>query len=363
LKITGFEFAPCEMPLADGAWTFALATVTSARGWVLRISADGVTGYGYAPAVPHMGSTFEGLPIELARFKPLVLGCDAYDLEVILARLNGSLAGAQQAKAAVDCALHDLAARKHGIPLHKQLGGRVRTTIPVLRILAIQSPEAMANKAKELFEAGYRYFKIKVHGEIAKDVARVKAIRERLGDAAHLTIDANQSYRPKEAITAINCMSDYDLDLVEQPVARYDLEGLKLVSRSVKPPVEADESAGTLDEIATIVRQQAADAVSLKIPKLGGLRNAVAAARLCELGGVRYRIGAHVGTRLLNAHALQLATALPDVDYACEIGEFARMLDDPFSGIEVQNGSVETTDIPGCGVNIDAKAKELAWRG
>src|SRR3954465_290440 len=101
-------------------------------------------------------------------------------------------------------------------------------------------------------------------------------------------------------------MAEYGLDLVEQPVPRNDLKGLELVTRSVPVVVEADEGAGTLDEIMVLASNRIVDAVSLKIPKLGGIRNAIAAARICEAAGVRYRLGAHVGTRLLAAHALHL---------------------------------------------------------
>ena len=350
MKIDGFDAYPIEMPLHDKDWTFALATVSAARGWCVRVCAGEVAGFGYAPAVPHMGSTFEGLPIEIARFRPLVVGHDAFDIEALLKRLDRSLQGAHQAKAAIDCAVHDLIARSMARPLFQILGGRMRDSIPVLRILAIKTPEEMAAKAAELFGEGYRYFKIKVHGDIEDDVARVRAIRQKLGPQAHLTIDANQSYRPKDAIHAIGRMAEFGLDLVEQPVARNDVDGLKLVTRSTPVTIEADEGAGTLEEITRLVGDRVIDAVSLKVPKLGGLRNALAAARICESGGVRCRIGAHVGTRLLNAHALHLACALPELDYACELGEFARMDGDPFEGIEVVNGSVAVSDAPGAGV-------------
>jgi L-alanine-DL-glutamate epimerase-like enolase superfamily enzyme len=342
---------PCEMPLEDKDWKFALASVSSARGFVVAIRADRWhIGYGYAPAIPHMGSTFDMLPRELERFKPIVVGKDPFAVEAILQELDASLVGAYQAKGAIDCALHDLKARVLGVPLYSLLGGKVRDKVPVLRILALKTPEETAGIAAKLFDQGYRYFKIKVHGDVAEDVARVKAIRARLGGEAHLTIDANQSYSAKTAIHAINRMAEYGLDLVEQPVPRHDLKGLELVTRSVPVVVEADEGAGTVDEIMTLVSNRIVDAVSLKVPKLGGLRNAVAAARICEAGGVRYRLGAHVGTRLLNAHALSLAVALPGVDYACELGEYMRMHDDPFTGIEVVEGCVTVPDCPGCGV-------------
>lgn len=361
MRIETLELLPCEMPLEDKNWRFALGASSVSRGWIVRLlSDDGVIGHGYASASPHMGSSFEGLPRELERFKPLILGQEAFAIEALLGAMDRSLSGASQAKAAIDCALHDLNARALGVPLYNLLGGKVRDAVPILRIVPIKTPDEMAAVAGKLLDQGYRYFKIKVHGEVELDVARVKAVRERVGIEAHLTIDANQSYTPKDAIFAINRMAPYGIDLVEQPVSRHDLKGLELVTRSVPVTVEADEGAGTLQEIMTLVGNRIVDAVSLKIPKLGGIRNALAAARICEAGGVRCRLGAHVGSRLLNAFAIHLAAALPQVDYACELGEFSRMYDDPFAGIEVVEGVLAVPDKPGSGVEPVAARKSAA---
>jgi L-alanine-DL-glutamate epimerase-like enolase superfamily enzyme len=357
--VISFEFEPCVMPLEDKNWRFALGTASASRGYIVRLrSEDGHVGYGYSNSSPHMGSTFESLPKELERFKPIVLGKDAFAIESILKELDRSLTGASQAKAGIDCALHDLCARSLGVPLHDFIGGKVRDRVPVLRIVAIKTPGEMAANAERLVGQGYRYLKIKVHGDVDEDVARVKTIRERAGNDIHLTIDANQSYTPKDAIAAINRMAEHRLDLVEQPVSRHDLEGLALVTRSVPVVVEADEGAGTVDEIMRLVENRIVDAVSLKIQKLGGLRNALAAARICEAGKIKYRLGAHVGTRLGNAHAIHLAAALAGVDYACELGEFSRMHGDPFSGLEVVDGALAVPQGIGCGVEPVAGAPE-----
>jgi L-alanine-DL-glutamate epimerase-like enolase superfamily enzyme len=341
----------CVMPKEDPKWAFALAANPLSEGWILGLrTEDGTTGYGYASSTPHMGATYEGLKTSLETFKPLLEKRDPFDLEPILMALDRKVRGSFQPKAAVDCALHDLQSKLLGIPLNKLLGGTVREQVPILRILALKKPNEMAANALKLVKQGYEYLKIKVHGDVEEDVACVKAIRKAVGPSVHLTIDANQSYTPKDAITAINAMAQYKLDLVEQPVSRHDLKGLELVTRSVPVVVEADEAAGTIDEIMTLVSNRIVDAVSLKIPKLGGLRNALAAARICEAGQVKYRLGAHVGTRLLNAHAIHLAAALRGVDYACEVGEFARMYGDPFGGIEVVDGMLAVPDRPGCGV-------------
>ncbi len=351
--IRDIELTQSVMPKEDPTWAFALAATSTVEGIVLKIVTEGGKfGYGYASSVPHMGSAMTTLQAELDLFRPVLVGKNAWDVEAILGALDRALRGAQQAKAAIDCALYDLQANALGVPLNQLFGGVVRSEVPILRILAIKTPAEMAAQARKLYDRQYRYFKIKVHGEVDEDVARVKAIRQELGPEAHLTIDANQSYNVKDAVTAINRMAEFGLDLAEQPVHVDDREGLALVTKMVPVTVEADEAAGSLKEVYDLVSRRIVDAVSLKIPKLGGLRNTIAAARICEAGGVRYRFGAAVGSRLMSAHAMHLACALPGVDYACELGEFDRLLDDPFEGIEIDNGFLKLPQGPGSGVRL-----------
>ncbi len=350
--IEDVAFEACTLRKEDPNWQFALGASPVTEGQVLKLTTnDGGTGYGYASATAHMGSTKETLAAELAHFRDILLGRPSTSLETILRDLDRSLRGAPQAKAAIDCALHDLNARRFDVPLVDLLGGPVRTSVPMLRIIPIKSPEEMATASQKVVDKGYKYLKIKVHGDVADDVARIKAIRRQVGDDINLTVDANQSYTPKDAIAAINRMAEYKIDLVEQPVKVGDNRGLKLVTDSVPVTVEADEAAGSLREIYDLVTGEMVDAVSLKIPKLGGIRNTIAAARICEAGGVKYRLGAAVGSRLLASFGLHLACALPGVDYACELAEFDRLLDDPFEGLTVSEGTMSLPTGAGTGVH------------
>jgi len=358
--VARIECEPCVMRKEDPKWRFALGASPVTEGVVVTLTADtGVQGFGYGSATPHMGATRESLMAALTRFVPLVTGRDSFAVEEILQALDRDLAGHHQAKAAIDCALHDLNARILGIPLHGLFGGKVRDSVSILRILAIKTPAEMAAQAQKLVDAGYRYLKIKVHGEVKGDVARVRAVRRQVGDDVHLTIDANQSYSVKDAIAALTRMAEFDIDLAEQPVAAGDFVGLKRVTDSVPVTVEADEAAASLADVMQLVSNRIVDAVSLKIPKLGGLRNTLAAARICEAGHVRYRMGAAVGSRLLSAQAMHLAAALPHIDYACELGEFDRLLDDPFEGIEIENGRLHLPQGPGSGVLPRANTRQL----
>src|SRR4029453_10584736 len=179
---------------------------------------------------------------------------------------------------------------------------------------------------------------------------RVHAIRTELGPVANLTIDANQSYSPKAAIRALNLMAQYKIDLAEQPVKVADLAGLKAVTEAVPITIEADEAAYSLDQVMILVRERIVDAISLKITKLGGLRKTYAAAQICDAGGVRYRLGAHVGPMLLAAHAMQLAAALPGIWYASELTEFDGLAEDHWEGLNLRDGVLYLSDAAGCGV-------------
>lgn len=351
MKIAEIRIEPCTMPKADPNWKFALAASPVSEGWIFCITTeDGTTGYGYGSAMAHYGAPVDAVKSALGNFADILKGRDSTRINEILWDLDRHVVGNNQPKAAVDGALHDLLARRLKIPLCQLFGGSTRDHFPSLRILAIKSPEDMAASALSLFETGVRYFKIKVHGDVEDDIARVAAIRKALGPEANLTIDANQSYTPKAAIRAINGMAEHRIDLVEQPVARDDLQGLKLVTESVPVVVEADEAADSLDDVMTLASGRYVDAVSLKIAKLGGLRNTLAAARICEAAHIRYRLGAHVGPRLIAAQATHMAAALPGIWYANELSEFARLLDDPFEGMEEVDGTVKLPSGPGSGV-------------
>lgn len=361
MEIIAFDIEPVILKKEDPEWKFALGANPNTEGVILRIATADAAGFGYASATAHMGSIQSTLMAELTHFRPLVIGSRADEIGAIMQRLDARLRGAPQAKAAVDCALHDLLARSLDVGIVSLLGGKVRTEVPILRILAIKTPEQMAAQARRLVDQGYRYLKIKVHGDVEDDVARVAAIRAEVGPDVHLTIDANQSYSPKDAVRAILRMVDHGIELVEQPVPAGDVEGLSLVTRMVPIIVEADEAAGSLSEIYELAKHRRVDAVSLKIPKLGGIRNTLSAAALCEQAGIRYRMGAAVGSRLLSSFAVHLACALPGADYACELGEFERLLGDPFTGLSVEAGMLRLPSGPGSGVRrIDTARAETA---
>jgi L-Ala-D/L-Glu epimerase len=357
MKITDVRIHESLLPKQDKDWKFALAASGMSEGWVVGIHDDeGRIGYGYASTMAHYGASHHGVKGALDRLAKNVVGRDPRQIATIMEELDHVMIGNNQAKSGIDCALHDLQARRLGVPVCELFGGPSTREFATLRILPIKSPADMAKNARMLANKGVRHFKIKIHGEVEEDVARVKAVRAEVGPDLRLTVDANQSYRVKDAIRALTKMVDYNIDLAEQPVPANDLIGLKEVTRAVPITVEADEAAYSLDQVMILVRERIVDAISLKISKLGGLRKTFAAAQICEAGGVRYRMGAHSGPMLLAAHGMQLAAALPNIWYASELTEFDGLAEDHWEGLRLDNGVLHLSDAPGCGVTPKANA-------
>jgi L-alanine-DL-glutamate epimerase-like enolase superfamily enzyme len=354
-KIARFAVFPVELPDEDPEWKFAGRAYPVWEACVIGLAAeDGTVGYGYAASFTHLGATNAGVQAALEKLLPLTIGREAFELEATLGVVDRAIKDNRPAKSGIDCALHDLIANLREAPLHELFGGKVRTAIPICRMLALKAPEKMADKARGLVDEGFRCLKLKVGGDIAEDVARIRAVRRAVGDGIRLVADPNMSYRAKDAIAFVGRIGEFGIDMVEQPVRESDLEGLGMVTRAVPIGVEADESAFSPESTLALAAGRTVDAVSMKVTKMGGLRQVHAVARICEAAHLGCRMGATVGSRLLTAHAVHLAAALPNLTYPSELAEFLHVTNDPFEGLVVKDGEVLVPEGPGAGVRLRA---------
>ena len=244
------------MPLEDKNWKFALGTASTSRGWIVRLTSDsGHVGYGYANSSPHMGSTFESLPQELERFKPHRRSARTRSRSRRSCRRSTARSPAAARPRPASTARCTTSARARSACRSTICSAaRCATACRCCASCAIKTPAEMAANAGKLLEQGYRYFKIKVHGEVDEDVARVKAIRERVGAGrpSHhrrqpvlFAEGRDHRHQPHGASIGSTWSSSR--------CRAHDLKGLELVTRSVPVTVEADEGAGTIDEIMTLV--------------------------------------------------------------------------------------------------------------
>ena len=359
MKIQSFQTFPVTLPDEDPEWKFAGQAYPKNDAVVVALKAeDGTVGYGYAAAFPHLGATQMGVQGALNRLLPLIVGKPALDLEAHIRTVDRAIRDNHPAKSGIDCALHDLAANLLKVPVYQLFGGKVRSEIPLSRMLALKKPEQMAEKAKKHADEGYRCIKLKLGGDLREDEARVKAVRRAVGDSVRLTIDPNMSYNAKQAIACAERVAQYDVELIEQPVRFDDLDGLATVTRSVSMQVEADESAFSAESTYYLASKGIVDAISLKVSKMGGLRTVHAAARICEAAKLGCRMGATVGSRLLAAHAAHLVASLPHLTFPCELAEFEHLMNDPFDGLEVKDGMLRVPEGIGAGVRL---GKDTRW--
>jgi L-alanine-DL-glutamate epimerase-like enolase superfamily enzyme len=353
MRITSAEAKACVQRLADPGWTFARGKVPELNGWTILLTGDdGTIGLGYVNALPIVTTHGAGAKAACDFLLPRLVGRDPFAIADIMAEVEAALAFQPSVKAAIDMALHDLVARRLGVSLDVLLGGRRRQRIPQGRILALKAPGEMAAIARDIVGQGYRMVKVKLSGDAELDIARVAAVRGAVGPAAMLTVDANQTYSAKGMIAAFRHMEKHDVALVEQPVPAADWAGLKLISQTLPVAVEADESAGSVGDVFRLVSDRVADVINLKITKLGGIRNAVAAAQICEAGGVGCRLGAAFGPALLQGFSAHVAASCARLEFPCELSEHLHLTDDPFTPLPVMDGAIVVPDGPGCGVTF-----------
>ncbi|MDB5965762.1 MAG: Mandelate racemase/muconate lactonizing protein [Polaromonas sp.] len=351
MHIAHVLITPCTQRLRDASWKFARAAVSKIDAHVLVLTDDiGTVGLGYAHAIPAITTHGDGARSALEFLAPLLSGRRLEDIALIMEEVERCLAFNHSVKAAIDMALHDLLARRLGVPIGLLLGGQVQGGIRQARILSIKSPSEMAANAAKLAEEGYRQLKLKLSGDTSLDVERVASVRAAAGPDVVLTLDPNQSYSAKQMMNAFARMERHDIALIEQPVPAHDWAGLAMLTRSLPAAIEADESAVTVQDVYRLVTDRVVDVINLKVTKLGGFRHFAEAVKVCEAGSVVCRVGAAFGPSLMQAMNAQAASTIKSLPYACELSEHQHLLDDPFTELQILDGTLQIPQGPGCGV-------------
>lgn len=304
--IRAVETAPLHRPLRT-VFRTALREVRTLDAIAVRLRTPDLTGLGTTVATPQItGDTDESIRAAVAGpLTDCLLG--EHTLAGALAAIQQTLVGAPSARAAVDLAVHDLAAQTLGTDLTGLLGNAARP-VRTDRTVSVDTPAAMAAEAARAVAEGFRTVKIKLT-DSDRDLDRVRAVRAVLdGHDVALRVDANQSWTPEQAVRLLAEIAalGIDLELVEQPVAASDLAGMAFVRQRSQAPILADESAFTAADITRIVEAGAADLVNIKLLKCGGLGPAREAVDVCARAG----IGVLIGCMLEPAEGVAAARAL-----------------------------------------------------
>ena len=276
----------------------ALRRTTTTDTVVVRITdTDGATGWGEAPQVWQVtGESLAGSEACVSGpLRSILIGADPDDLVPLCRSVATAVARNFGAKAAVDVALHDLAARRRGLSLPVLLGSTTHR-VPTDVTLSAGDGPAISRAAADRVRDGFSVLKIKVGTDASTDVARVRAARDAVGADVRIRLDANQGWSPREAVRVIRGLEDAgtDIELLEQPVPAEDLDGLAWVTDRVNTPVMADESVYGVRELVEVIHRRAADLVNVKLAKCGGLSDA---RTLLEMARA-HQMGTIVGTMM-----------------------------------------------------------------
>lgn len=332
----------------------ALRRTTSIESLLVEIAdSDGVTGWGEAPqnwqvtgeSVVGAQACVEG-PLRQA-----VLGTGPDDLEELTRDVASAVSGNPGSKAAVDVALHDLAARRRGLTLPELLGSD-RRRVPTDVTIAAGSAADLAANATARVGDGFATLKLKVGTDPDSDVERVLGARRAVGPRIRLRLDANQGWSALDAVRVVSALEDAhaDIELVEQPVAAGDLDGLAWVTARVSTPVMADESVFGLRQLVEVIRSRAADMVNVKLAKCGGLAPARTLLKVARAHDVGTIVGSMMETHVGVGAAASLVAAVGTSVTADLDAAWWSAASPVKGGLEYDGGTVVLPDSPGLGV-------------
>src|SRR3954454_1052542 len=213
---------------------------------------DGLCGIGEAPVV--WAGRPEATVALIDAVRELVVGSDPLQHDVTRRRIQAETGiahlgarGLSWALSGIDLAFWDLAGKLAGQPLHRLWGGAWRDRSPFHADLPPATPEQMAEDAAAWVERGFRTLYLKVGFDDDLDVARVRAVREAVGDAPRIRVDANQAWSPATARRVVGRLPEYGRNYVEQPTSAANLDEMAAVRGLLPVPVLAHEASLTVD--------------------------------------------------------------------------------------------------------------------
>ncbi len=289
---------------------------------------------------------------------PLVIGRDPHAVAEIDAAMDKAAAHNWFTKSAIEMACWDLQGKAAGKPVYELLGGACRDRTFRCRFsMGAYDLDRARQVATERVAAGFDTIKVKVGGNPADDIARVRTVREVIGPDRHLTIDANCGWDAETAIAAVNAMAEYNVALNEQPTPDGDYAAIARVRRETKPPVMADDMCFNLIHAQELIRNAGCDVISVYPGKNGGIRKSKAIVDLAASAGVACSIGSNLEWDVATAAMGHLVLACPNMQVEKYPGDVLGPDYHEFSiaktPLTIAGPAITIPDLPGLGVEVD----------
>jgi L-alanine-DL-glutamate epimerase-like enolase superfamily enzyme len=274
MKIQTLRAFHVLQPFIDGPYRMSKGRVADGfDSLIVAITTDdGLTGWGeMAPLGTFYSAAFaSGARAGLAEIAPHLLGLDPRGLSTFGRLMDTAFKGHPYIKSAIDMAANDLAARAADVPLVTFLGGRESETAALYRVVTHGTSESMARHAARFSSDGIDRIQVKVGGDVREDIDRLFAVAEAVRRGTVIFCDANAGWSAFQARQFADATREIDY-VFEQPCATID-DNLS-IRKSFDKPMVLDESVNGLADLLEIHHKGAADGVTLKISRLGGVSN------------------------------------------------------------------------------------------
>ena len=316
MKITAVEVTPVSQVVnRDLAIISAAGKHPESHYLIVSIQTDdGRVGYGEATVVPGWSGESQTGAQHLIQhlLSPLLLGKNPLHIHALTDSMDGVLIGNPFAKAAVEMALLDLAAKILEVPVNILLGGPRRPPAINLKFsIGAFSPEEAARVARHAVSLGLNAVKVKVGLQVRADLARVEAVRAAVGDEFRVAVDANSGWTESDALQAIPYLEELGVNALEQPLRRGDFRGCARLRKRTAIPIMLDESVFTPGDAMEAIKLEACDLISIYPGKNGGMLRSMEIATMAASAGIQCTIGSNLEMDLGTAAMLHLAVAMP----------------------------------------------------
>ncbi len=337
-------------------YTMAGAELHSLDSTLVKLVCDnGLVGWGETCPV---GPTYQpehaaGARAALCQIGPALIGQSALTPILLRARMDASLNGHNQAKAAVDIAIMDLIGKHHKMRVCDLLGGAASERLPSYYAIGIASAEDSARQAREKADMGYPRLQIKCGGrDIDEDIAVIHKIWEEVGNRVRLVVDANRSLTTRDTmLLSLACQS---IPLVlEQPCNT--LEEIASLRGRLHHPLYIDESTESLNDVLRVISLAICDGFGFKLTRLGGLNAFTTVRDICSAASLPHTCDDTSGGDIIAAACVHAAaTVRPELLDGVWIGaSYYGEHYDPDNGIEVDAGYITLPSAPGLGITPD----------
>lgn len=355
MKITSLTLWKVPLTAHETYYMAAGKTCDTVDSIVLRVETDsGFEGWGEVCPIPHYLPAYsDGVAPVIAELSPILLGADPVGPEALMAKANKYLQGHVYAKSALDIALWDLTAKAANMPLYVLLGGKQNDALPLYHSVTCIEPDDMARIAQTAYQTGIRQFQAKLGADDnwQKDAARLRNMREAVGDGPLVYGDWNCGATKLDAIRVARAVADLDI-MIEQPCETID-ECASVKSASGLP-MKLDENAHDTDSMLKAHTAGCMDVMALKLSKFGGITASRKARDLAVHMGTKLCVECTWGSDIVTAAALHLAASTPPdmVQNVCDLSSYVYPRIDP-NAPSRDNGTITVSDAIGLGVTPD----------